>query len=80
MYALVVTPDGVQFEKIAYDDYHKDAVQLLAFCADKEALNSDHASYVRLANQVYEKLLKPLKIKTPRLIISQDDHFIPLRL
>jgi len=77
VYTLAVTPDGIQFEKITYADYHKDAVRLLAFCADKEALNSDHDSYVRLANQVYEKLLKPLKITTPRLIISQDDHFIP---
>ena len=77
VYALAVTPDGIQFEKIAYDDYHKDAVRFLAFCADKEALNADHGSYVRLANQVYKKLFDPLKIKTPRLIISQDDHFIP---
>ena len=75
MYALAVTPDGIQFEKIAYDDYHKDAVRFLAFCADKEALNADHGSYVRLANQIYEKLFDPLKITTPgslflRTIIS----------
>lgn len=77
VYALAVTPDGMQFEKIGYDDYHRDAVRFLAFCADKEALNADHDSYVQLANQIYKKLFDPLKIKTARLIISQDDHFIP---
>ena len=76
VYAFVVTPDSIQFEKIPYDDYHKDAVRLVAFCSDKEALNADHDSYLRLANKVYGKLLKPLTIKTPRVIVSQDDHFI----
>ena len=46
-------------------------------CANKEALNADYDSYVRLSNQIYKKLFDPLKIKTARLIISQDDHFIP---
>ena len=77
VYAIAATPNGIQFEKITYDDYHKDAVRLLAFCSDKEALNSDHDSYVRLANQIYKKLFAPLKITTTRLIVSQDDHFIP---
>ena len=77
LYVLAVTPDGMQFEKIAYDDYHKDAVRFLAFCADKEALNTDHGSYILLANKLYQKLLDPLRITTPRLIVSQDDHFIP---
>ena len=77
VYALSVTPDEIQFEKFAYDDYHKDAVRFLALCADKEALNADHDSYVQLANQIYKKLFDPLKITTARLIISQDDHFIP---
>ncbi|HEX6227016.1 MAG TPA: CHAT domain-containing tetratricopeptide repeat protein [Chryseolinea sp.] len=77
VYTLVIKPDGAEFKKIEYTDYHKDAVQLISICADKEAINADHGSYAKLANRMFTKLIEPLTITTTRLIVSQDDYFIP---
>lgn len=76
VYILAVTPERSQFVKVDYA-YRSDAVRFLQMCSDKEALNSNYSSYLALAHKLYNNLIKPLDIPTRRILISQDDHFIP---
>lgn len=76
MYILAVMPGKSQFVKVDYP-YHADAVRFLRMCSDKEALNRNYSSYVTLAHKLYNNLIKPLDIPTKRILISQDDNFIP---
>lgn len=76
VYILAVTPGKSQFIKVDYP-YHSDAVRFLEMCSDKEALNTNHSSYITLAHRLYNNLIKPLDINTRRILISQDETFIP---
>jgi len=76
MYILAVMPEKSQFIKVDYP-YHADAVRFLRMCSDKEALNRNYSSYLTLAHKLYNNLIKPLNIPSRRVLISQDDHFIP---
>lgn len=76
VYILAVTPGKSHFVKVDYP-YHSDAVRFLEICSDKEALNTNHSSYITLAHKLYNNLIKPLNIPTKRILISQDEHFIP---
>jgi tetratricopeptide (TPR) repeat protein/CHAT domain-containing protein len=76
VYILAVMPEKSQFVKVDYP-YHAEAVRFLQMCSDKEALNRNYSAYMTLAHKLYNKLIKPLDIPTRRILISQDDHFIP---
>ena len=76
VYILAVMPEKSQFIKVDYP-YQADAVRFLQMCSNKEVLNSNYSSYLTLAHKLYNNLIKPLDISTRRILISQDDHFIP---
>lgn len=75
-YILAVTPGNNRFIKVDYP-YQSDAVRFLQMCSDKEALNSNYSTYLTLGHKLYNNLIKPLDIPTKRILISQDDSFIP---
>lgn len=76
IYILAVMPEKSQFIKVDYP-FREDAVRFLQMCSDKEALNRNHSSYITLAHKLYNNLIKPLDIPTRRILISQDETFIP---
>ena len=76
MYILAVMPEKSQLVKVDYP-YREDAVRFLQMCSDKQGLNRNYSSYVTLAHKLYNNLIKPLDIPTRRILISQDDNFIP---
>lgn len=77
VYALFLSPGQQQLLRIPYRSYGKDTKNLLTLCADKSLLNQYYDCYETVAYQLYDKLIKPLKIPEGRVIVSLDDHFIP---
>lgn len=80
LYALAIMPDTVVFRKLPYVDYHRHIQELSLLCSGKASLNSSYPRYKQLASVLYDSLLRPLRVKTKGIIISQDDFFIPFEL
>jgi CHAT domain-containing protein/tetratricopeptide (TPR) repeat protein len=77
IYALVLSPSGQKLLRMNYQGYHKDVRSLLALIADQSLLNQNYDQYCSLAHEVYKNLFLPLGISPGRVIVSQDNHFIP---
>jgi CHAT domain-containing protein/tetratricopeptide (TPR) repeat protein len=80
IYMLVIKPDGTTLSQIDNKDYRASIKELLRLCADKSLLNQNYPRFSQLATDFYERFFKPLSIRTKRVIISPDDHFVPFEI
>ena len=77
IYALLISPKQTTILSLPFPDYAGSAMDFLAICSDKNALNTSYHQYRSVAYKLYQHLFKPLNIPHGRVIISPDDAFIP---
>lgn len=77
IYALTITPTETDLQRINFEGYNTVSREMLMLASNKSMLNQNYNRYQTLAHQIYENLFQPLNLPTRRVIISQDDQFIP---
>lgn len=77
IYALIISPDKTDLQKIPLLDYAKNAKQFLSYCADNQKINQYFPNFLLVSNQIYQQVFKYLNVPKGRLIITQDGYFLP---
>ncbi|GAA0560098.1 CHAT domain-containing protein [Chitinophaga japonensis] len=80
IYTLMINADTITLSKHHFKNYNAVVRELLALCSDKSTLNLQYIRYRQLAGQLHDSLFRPLHIPPGRVIISQDDQFVPFEL
>lgn len=78
IYALAITADSVAWHKIRFDHFSDSARLFLRHCSDKRLLNTRYGAFAGLARELYSKLVQPFTISPGRVVVSLDQHLIPL--
>jgi CHAT domain-containing protein len=76
LYMLSIESAGTKLLRQSVRDYQKTVQEFLPLCATEQQ-NRQFGHFVKLSNQVYNQLIKPLDLSTKRVIVSPDYHFIP---
>jgi CHAT domain-containing protein/tetratricopeptide (TPR) repeat protein len=77
IYALIISPDKTDLQKIPLLDYSKNAKQFLSYCSDNQKINQNFSGFLLVSNQIYQQIFRYLNIPKGRLIITQDGYFLP---
>jgi CHAT domain-containing protein len=77
IYALIISPDKTDLQKIPLLDYSKNAKQFLSYCSDNQKLNQNFSGFLLVSNQIYQQIFRYLNVPKGRLIITQDGYFLP---
>ena len=77
LYAISITPTGTKLLRLPASAYTKPAAELLALNANPDALNRQFPHYLAVANQLYRRLLAPMKLPPGRVIVSPDGVLLP---
>ncbi len=77
VYALIITPNKTDLQKIPLLEYAKNAKQFLSYCADNQKVNQNFRDFLSVSNQIYQQIFRYLNIPKGRLIITQDGYFLP---
>lgn len=80
IYALVVRPTSVDMNTIDFAEHERIARHLLKFNSSKALLNSRYDEFSELSVTYASKVFVPLGINEKRVVISQDEYFIPFDL
>jgi CHAT domain-containing protein/tetratricopeptide (TPR) repeat protein len=77
IYALIISPDKTDLQKIPLLEYSKNAKQFLSYCSDNQKINQNFRDFLLVSNQIYQQIFRYLNIPKGRLIITQDGYFLP---
>ncbi len=77
IYALIISPDKTDLQKIPLLDYSKNAKWFLSYCADNQKINQNFQDFLLVSNQIYQQIFRYLNVPKGRLIITQDGYFLP---
>lgn len=77
LYALIISPEKTDLQKIPLVDYSKNAKIFLNYCSDNQKINKNYKDFLRVSNQIYQQIFRYLNISKGRLIIAQDGYFLP---
>ena len=77
IYALKITPEKSDLLKISPENYSVNAKQFLKYCTDNQLINRDYKRFLKISNQLYKQLFQNLSPLEGRLIIAQDNYFLP---
>ena len=77
IYALIISHDKTDLQKIPLLDYSKNAKQFLIYCADNQKINQYFPNFLLVSNQIYQQIFRYLNVPKGRLIITQDGYFLP---
>ena len=77
IYALIISPDKTDLQKMPLLDYSKNAKQFLSYCADNQKINQNFQNFLLVSNQIYQQIFRYLNVPKGRLIITQDGYFLP---
>jgi CHAT domain-containing protein/tetratricopeptide (TPR) repeat protein len=77
IYALIISPDKTDLQKIPLLEYSKNAKQFLSYCSDNQKLNQNFQDFLLVSNQIYQQIFRYLNVPKGRLIITQDGYFLP---
>ena len=77
IYALIISSEKTDLQKIPLLDYSKNAKQFLNYCSDNQRINKNFPDFLLVSNQIYQQIFRYLNIPKGRLIITQDGYFLP---
>ncbi len=77
IYALIISPEKTDLQKIPLLEYAKNANQFLSYCSDNQKLNQNFQNFLTVSNQIYQQIFRYLNVPKGRLIITQDGYFLP---
>ena len=77
IYALIISPEKTDLQKIPLLDYSKNAKQFLSYCSDNQKVNKNFQDFLLVSNQIYQQIFRYLNVPKRRLIITQDGYFLP---
>jgi CHAT domain-containing protein/tetratricopeptide (TPR) repeat protein len=77
IYALIISPENTDLQKIPLLDYSKNAKQFLIYCSDNQKINQNFQDFLLVSNQIYQQIFRYLNVPKGRLIITQDGYFLP---
>lgn len=78
VYAFLATTKETRMIKIDLQEYQSLSKQFLSLSAQKPPHTSTQLKeFYRIANQLYQLIFAPLNIPFGRVIISQDNYFLP---
>ena len=78
IYILGITGTGAKLVKLSKKDFDVHLLpHFLQFCSSKDSVNNHYPTYAALAFTLYQKLVQPLQLAKGRVIICQDNYFIP---
>ena len=77
IYALIISPEKTDLQKIPLLDYSKNAKQFLSYCSDNQKINQNFQDFLLVSNQIYQQIFRYLNVPKRRLIITQDGYFLP---
>ena len=80
LYILAIKPDTTLLIQHDEKKYSAISKELLILCADKTQINQNYSRYSHLALELHDHIFHPLSIKTKRVIVSPDDHFVPFEI
>ena len=77
IYALIISSDKTDLQKIPLLEYAKNAKQFLSYCSDNQKINKNFKEFLLASNQIYQQIFRYLNVPKGRLIITQDGYFLP---
>jgi CHAT domain-containing protein len=77
IYALIISTEKTDLQKIPLLDYAKNAKQFLSYCTDNQMVNQNFSNFLLVSNQIYQQIFRYLNVPKGRLIITQDGYFLP---
>ncbi|MFC5409715.1 CHAT domain-containing protein [Larkinella bovis] len=77
VYALGITPTTTKFVRFEATVYTRLASELLTLNANPDAQNRQFNDYLKISNQLYQKLIAPLAPEPGRVIVSPDGVLLP---
>ena len=77
IYALIISPEKTDLQKIPLLNYSKNATQFLSYCSDNQNINKNFPDFLLVSNQIYQQIFRYLNVPKGRLIITQDGYFLP---
>jgi CHAT domain-containing protein/tetratricopeptide (TPR) repeat protein len=77
IYALIISSEKTDLQKIPLLEYSKNAKQFLSYCADNQKINQNFQDFLLVSNQIYQQIFRYLNVPKGRLIITQDGYFLP---
>jgi CHAT domain-containing protein/tetratricopeptide (TPR) repeat protein len=77
IYALIISPEKTDLQKIPLVEYSKNAKQFLSYCSNSQGINQNFQDFLLISNQIYQQIFRYLNIPKGRLIITQDGYFLP---
>lgn len=80
LYTLTINPDTVSIQRFKNEELYDFARELNYLCSNKTLLNSNYSRFADVSHALYKILVEPLNIKVPKVIISNDELFIPFEV
>ena len=77
IYAMIISSDKIDLQKIPLLEYSRNAKQFLNYCADNQNINQNFQDFLLVSNQIYQQIFRYLNVPKGRLIITQDGYFLP---
>ena len=77
IYAMIISSDKIDLQKIPLLEYSRNAKQFLNYCADNQKINQNFQDFLLVSNQIYKQIFRYLNVPKGRLIITQDGYFLP---
>lgn len=77
IYALIISPEKTDLQKIPLLNYSKNAKHFLSYCSDNQKINQNFNDFLMISNQIYQQIFRYLNLPKGRLIITQDGYFLP---
>jgi CHAT domain-containing protein len=77
--AICVTPSKIDVRKIQIPEGGLNRLlnQLTRSCSDANELNQNYRGYTHISNQIYKLLFEPFHLTPGRVVICQDNPFVP---
>ncbi|HSZ34703.1 MAG TPA: CHAT domain-containing protein, partial [Puia sp.] len=77
VYALLISPQDVHFQKIRKSDFDSSAIRYLSYLSNSSLLNSQFDNYSATAEHLYQIIFKQAPVPDGRIIISPDGRLFP---
>ncbi|MDQ1087677.1 CHAT domain-containing protein [Siphonobacter sp. SORGH_AS_1065] len=77
IYAIGITPDKTVLRKLPLTGFNHEADQFLKLCSSPDLRKKEVQQLQKTGYQLYRRLVTPLRLHSPRMIISLDGAFLP---
>lgn len=80
IYILTVTDQTAKLKSVSFYGHRDVAGEISRLCSHEGLINKNYPRFRELSHRYYETLFEPLQVRSQRVVVSQDDYFLPFDL